>query len=129
MAWPTTRASDCVATLPASLETASTGNSTRPSVPVTSFSTRTISPGATRYCFPPARITAYIRLPPKNVVEIQPVDEVSNGTFKSDPGRTRAQPRGLLISYACCVFRPGASSSPRQASPERVGEYSQTPLF
>src|SRR5882724_2550721 len=111
MAWPTTRASDCVATLPSSLETASTGNSTRPSVPVTSFSTRTTSPGATRYCFPPARITAYIRLPPKNVVEIQPVNEVSNRTFMSDPRRTRAQPRGLLISYACCVFRPGASSS------------------
>ncbi len=30
--------------------------------------TRITSPGATRYCFPPARITAYIRQPPSNVV-------------------------------------------------------------
>src|ERR1700733_8477678 len=27
------------------------------------------------------------------------------------PGRTRAQPRGLLTSCACCVFRLGASAA------------------
>src|SRR5215831_1068393 len=42
-------------------------------------------------------------------------------------GRTRALPRGQLISYACCVSAT-ALQLPRQASPERVGEYSQTRL-
>src|SRR5450631_2618462 len=118
MAWPTTRASDCVATLPSSLETASTGNSTRPSVPVTSFSTRTISPGATRYCFPPARITAYIRLPPSNVVEIQPV-------YRNPRAHTGATKGPAVLP----VFSATALQQPRQASPERVGQYRQTPLF
>src|SRR5215467_5297828 len=42
--------------------------------------------------------------------------------------RTRALPRGQLISCACCVSAT-ALQQPRQASPERVGEYSQTWLF
>src|SRR6185437_13671483 len=33
-----------------------------------SFSTRTVSPGATRYCLPPLRITAYMN-PPKLLAE------------------------------------------------------------
>src|SRR5215472_9991818 len=37
-------------------------------------------------------------------------------------------PRAQLISFACCVSAP-ALQQPRQASPERVGEYSQTCLF
>src|ERR1017187_9244644 len=31
-----------------------------------SFSILITSPGATRYCFPPARITAYMAMPPMN---------------------------------------------------------------
>ena len=55
----------CVAELADFAFFASTSaKSTWPSVPVPSFSTRITSPGATRYCLPPARITANIRMPP-----------------------------------------------------------------
>ncbi len=68
--WPTTRASDCWLFPPDLLrrKPPPQGTPPAPSVPVPTFSTRITSPGATRYCFPPARITAYIRLPPSNVV-------------------------------------------------------------
>src|ERR1700674_1554885 len=90
---PTTRASDCRPTLPSSPETASTGNSTWPLVPVASFSTRITSPGATRYCLPPARITAYIRLPPSKYRESQ---------HPTEPSRTRAQllgPQNFAVNF------------------------------
>src|SRR4051812_38232944 len=38
--------------------------------------------------------------------------------FRS-PGRTRALPKGLLISFACCVFSPGAL--PARAGVPRTG--------
>src|ERR1700751_2790822 len=44
------------------------------------------------------------------------------------PGGHTSAARGLLISCACCVSPP-TLQQPKQASPERVGEYSQTPLF
>lgn len=49
--------------------------------------------------------------------------------YNANPlGHTLLLPRAQLISYACCVSAP-ALQQPRQASPERVGEYSQTELF
>jgi hypothetical protein len=45
-----------------------------------------------------------------------------------NPWRAHRHCRGLLISFACCVSAQ-ALQQPRQASPERVGEYSQTRLF
>src|SRR6266576_102865 len=59
---PSTRASDWGRAIsPSEAETASTSlNSTWLSVPVANFSTRITSPGATRYCLPPERMTAYI---------------------------------------------------------------------
>src|SRR5271157_4288145 len=53
-----------LSSLPASPETARTSlNSMAPFSPAAAFSILTTSPGATRYCFPPVRMTAYI-LPP-----------------------------------------------------------------
>src|SRR5215469_8853856 len=54
-----------------SLLTAMTlSNVTLPPTLPSSRSTSTVSPGATRYCFPPLRITAYM-LPPEAVVKPQ----------------------------------------------------------
>ncbi len=47
---------------------------------------------------------------------------------RNPSGRTLALSGARLISCACCVSTP-ALQQPRQASPERVGEYSQTSLF
>ena len=72
------------------------------SVPVANFSTRITSPGATRYCFPPARITAYIRLPPTKFRKNQPT--------KSGP---RAHGRNLACAEFFCLlcFPPRRFSS------------------
>src|SRR5215470_1678919 len=95
---PTTRASPVGRAIsPSDAETASTSlNSTWPSVPVPTFSTRMTSPGATRYCLPPARMTAYILSPPKLL-----------------PRRTRALSRGPEISLLAVLCRASVSHGGR----------------
>jgi len=61
-------------------------------------------------------------------LEICPHIAIRSGPEKFHAGRTRALPTGLSISYACCVSAT-ALQQPGQASPERVGEYSQTEPF
>src|SRR5580698_6121845 len=61
---PSTFAVDGLATLPASPLTASTSANSTVWFSAATFSIFTTSPGATRYCLPPVRITAYITNPP-----------------------------------------------------------------
>src|ERR1700758_3233337 len=97
---------------PSSPDTTSTSpNSTCPSVPVPSFSTRITSPGATRYCLPPARMTAYIALPPK----------------VPHPAHTNARSGTPTILCACCVS--AAAISAPAGGPERTRFYRQTQQF
>src|SRR4029077_3566548 len=99
-------------TLPASAETASTSpNSTFPSVS-SCVSTRITSPGATRYCFPPARITAYINSPSCSCG-----DGASPCPSRAELGR---------YQYCACCFPATACDRTRGAAPERVRKYRQT---
>src|SRR5271168_3114147 len=66
MTSPVTVAPSALASVPGSPETASTSEKTTFGASASfssSFSTFTTSPGATRYCLPPVRITAYIQPP------------------------------------------------------------------
>src|SRR6202034_587286 len=117
---PTTRAPDSgLPICPSPPDTANiSGNSTEPSVPVASFSTRITSPGATRYCFPPARMTAYIRLPPSKYLESQITKRNLRAHQRNLIGSDEL-PAELLV---LAVFSATALQQPGQASPERVGE-------
>src|SRR5260370_4453702 len=104
---PTTRAGDCGLPIwPASPDTASTsGNSTGPSM-LGNFSTRITSPGATRYCLPPARITAYMRLPPSiSVVKVSP-------HHRNDQTSRAHQRAWAALTFSCLLcFHQGARAA------------------
>src|SRR5438876_3431952 len=75
------------------------------------FSTRITSPGATRYCFPPARMTAYIVPPTDNGLRIQPAAQKARQP--PDGSRTAAKPNYFS------VLAGGASNSRTRASAPR----------
>src|SRR5262245_53700208 len=106
-------------TLPASDETASTSlNSTFPSVPLI-FSTRTTSPGATLYCLPPARITAYITL----------LHDSRAGWRPFRCSRTaRAENQAPQIKLVLAVFPLRLLTGDAARDPERARKYRQTQI-
>src|SRR5581483_4894191 len=68
-----------------------------------SFSISITSPGATRYCFPPARMTAYMAMPPMvRRIGLSPSRDGALGPAHADPNFLRLQvpSRKALFSRA-----------------------------
>src|SRR5271170_414852 len=82
-----------------SFTTASTrSNSTSEPTSPGSVSTRTPSPGATRSCFPPVSITAYITI-------LRKLSECGS-VRQTYPGRVHLEPQSFMIQQLACDSQP-----------------------